>query len=354
MNTADPDRDRRLHGLDLARYLALVGMVIVNFDIVMVHVGEPLYASSRIAESLQGRAAATFVVLAGIGLGIAAKHGKWNQTYLVTLKRAAFLMVIGLLNSLVFDADIIHYYAIYFVIGALLLRSPNFLLWFSIVGLVGGFVALMTVFDYETGWNFEDFSYEGFWTPTGFIRNLFFNGWHPVVPWVAFLLFGIWLSRQKLREKFLQVTLVAAGGTILLLTTFVSRWLIANTADTVPDAEYLFGTSAIPPMPLYMIAGGSAASLIIGVCLLLESRLRSLGILDLLTPAGRQTLTLYIAHILIGMGMLEALGRIGGQTGDAALIASAVFCIAATIYAYLWSRRFRRGPLEFLMRRICG
>ena len=346
--------DRRLHGLDLARLIALVGMVIVNFDIVMVHAGDAVYASSRLAESLQGRAAATFVVLAGIGLGLAARRGEWNYTFAVTVKRAVFLLVLGLLNSMIFEADIIHYYAVYFLFGALLLRAPSFLLWCTIIALVVGFVAMATVLDYARGWNWSELVYDDFWSPQGFLRNLFFNGWHPVVPWLAFLLFGIWLSRQKLRARPVQTTLAVAGTVTLLLTTAGSTLLIEYTQASVPEAEWIFGTAAIPPMPLYMIAGGSAACLVIGLSLLLAPRLKSAGILDWLTPAGRQTLTLYIAHILIGMGLLEALGMIGGQTGELALLAAALFCLMATVYAALWTRWFKRGPLEALMRRVAG
>ncbi len=31
---------------------------------------------------------------------------------------------------------------------------------------------------------------------------------------------------------------------------------------------------------------------------------------------------------------------------------AAVFCAAAVVFAHLWRRRFRRGPLEWVMRRI--
>ena len=71
-------------------------------------------------------------------------------------------------------------------------------------------------------------------------------------------------------------------------------------------------------------------------------------------PAGRQTLTLYIAHILIGMGILEAAGLLGGQSPERAVLAAAVFCLAAMVYAYVWSRAFKRGPIEFLMRKLAG
>ncbi|MFK7888143.1 MAG: hypothetical protein AB8G16_14885 [Gammaproteobacteria bacterium] len=56
-------------------------------------------------------AAATFVVLAGVGLGISLTRTAWQPLQRVVLKRAAFLLVLGLANTLVFDADIIHYRA---------------------------------------------------------------------------------------------------------------------------------------------------------------------------------------------------------------------------------------------------
>ncbi len=94
--------------------------------------------------------------------------------------------------------------------------------------------------------------------------------------------------------------------------------------------------------------------MVVGVCLLISQRLKTIGVLRLLVPAGRQTLTLYIAHILVGMGTLEALGMLGGQTVRQAVGASLLFCFAATIYALIWARWFKRGPIEAAMRKIAG
>ncbi|MFT6225111.1 MAG: hypothetical protein ACJAVT_001135 [Yoonia sp.] len=55
----------------------------------------------------------------------------------------------------------------------------------------------------------------------------------------------------------------------------------------------------------------------------------------MLVPAGRQTLTLYIANILVGMGTLEALGMLDGQTVAQALGASVLVCIAVTIHSLI-------------------
>ena len=60
------------------------------------------------------------------------------------------------------------------------------------------FCCMILLLDYNQGWNWESLTYSDFWTPAGFVRNLFFNGWHPVFPWVGFLFYGIMLSRMSL------------------------------------------------------------------------------------------------------------------------------------------------------------
>jgi len=59
---------KRIVGYDLARAIAIFGMVVVNFKIVMgAGQNGPAWLVSSVG-LLNGRAAATFVVLAGVGL----------------------------------------------------------------------------------------------------------------------------------------------------------------------------------------------------------------------------------------------------------------------------------------------
>lgn len=353
MSTIDPPAGTdRLEGLDLARYLAFVGMVIVNFKIVMEAENDTGLLNA-LTVALEGRAAATFVVLAGIGLGLAGRKGM-DRTIPVTIRRALFLLVIGLLNMLIFDADILHYYAIYFLFGVALLPLSSRALIAVLAGLNLAFMILVFVLDYDAGWNWDDYTYSGFWTPAGFVRNLFFNGWHPVIPWLGFLLFGIILARLPLTERATRIRLVVWGALALGAAEVASRLLTARLAPVAPELAELVTTAPLPPTPIYTLAGLGAACLVTGICLLVSDRLGAWGVLRVVAPAGRQTLTLYIAHILVGMGTLESLGMLGGQSVAAALGASIVFCGAATIYALLWSRRFRRGPVEALMRKVAG
>lgn len=343
----------RLRGLDLARYLAFVGMVIVNFKIVMGVQNADGFAA-RFSQMLEGRAAATFVVLAGVGLGLAAARSDFGSTMSVTLRRAAFLLVIGLLNSLIFEADILHYYAFYFLFGVLLLPLNTRLLIAVIIALNLMFVLMILTLDFSAEWNWVTFAYTGFWTPAGFVKNLFFNGWHPVIPWLSFLLVGIVVSRLALGEGRVQRRLVFAGAVMWALAEGVSLILMPFAVAIDVELADLVGTAPVPPMPQYIAAGTGFALVVTGLCLLVANSMDRVDVLGLVTPAGRQTLTLYIAHIMIGMGVLEALGRLGGQSAQQALVAALLFSFAATLYAWIWARVFKRGPIEAAMRRLAG
>lgn len=346
-----PANSKRIEGLDLARFLALFGMAIVNFNIVMLDPSLPQNGSD-FATLLQGKAAALFVVLAGVGLGLGAKRHDWVTTRAVMIKRAAFLFLIGLANTLVFQADILHYYAFYFLFSLWFLRAKNWVLWLAIFGLIFGYVLMVIFLDFDKGWDWSNYHYEGFWTPIGFIRNLFFNGWHPVIPWFAFLLFGIWLARLNLREKMVQWALIDFGGLTLIFASQSSKYIMAVVSTIDPELPLLFSTSPVPPLPFYMVVGASFACVVIGLCLRLELYLRRLGVLAIFAKTGRQTLTLYIAHIFIGMGLLQALGIIENQPSNTALVATIIFCVAAVIYTSIWSKYFKHGPLEMMMRKF--
>ena len=69
--------ERRLHGLDLARYLALAGMVLVNFRLAMAVPAEGQGWLAGFFHLLEGKASATFVTLAGLGLVLATQRLGW-------------------------------------------------------------------------------------------------------------------------------------------------------------------------------------------------------------------------------------------------------------------------------------
>ena len=344
----------RLIGLDIARYLAFVGMVLVNFDIVMSHgVQSNEGFFNEFIGQLQGRASATFVVLAGIGLGLSS-FKKESQTVNTIVKRSIFLLILGLLNMTIFEGDILHYYAFYFLFGVFLLPFGNraLILVISILNLV--FFSMMLFIDYESGWNFEELTYTGFWTIDGFTRNLFFNGFHPVFPWLGFFLLGMLMSRVLLKKKQVQIKMISWGLIAIIFSEIMSFIISGYVIPADSELQFLFMTDSMPPMPLYFLAASGSALLIIGLCLLVSEKFRESKIYSLIAPAGTQTLTLYVLHIIVGLGFIDAIGFTGTQTSSQAFVAAIIFCILGTIFAFTWSKWFRRGIFESLMRKLTG
>ena len=344
----------RLIGLDIARYLAFVGMVLVNFDIVMSHgVRSNEAFFNEFIGQLQGRASATFVVLAGIGLGLSS-FKKESQTVNTIVKRSIFLLILGLLNMTIFEGDILHYYAFYFLFGVFLLPFGNraLILVISILNLV--FFSMMLFIDYESGWNFEELTYSGFWTIDGFTRNLFFNGFHPVFPWLGFFLLGMLMSRVLLKKRQVQIKMISWGLIAIIFSEIMSFIISGYVIPADSELQFLFMTDSMPPMPLYFLAASGSALLIIGLCLLVSEKFKESKIYSLIAPAGTQTLTLYVLHIIVGLGFIDAIGFTGTQTSSQAFVAAIIFCILGTIFAFTWSKWFRRGIFESLMRKLTG
>ncbi len=337
----------RLNGIDFARFLALIGMVIVNFDIVLTTTQHDTSIFSWIAIHLQGKAAATFVVLAGIGFGL--QHNLHIST---ALKRILVLLIIGIINMSIFPADIIHFYAFYFLLGFFYLKASNRSIGITITVIACISLIYVIFFDYDKGWNWETLHYADMWSFNGFFRHVFLNGWHPVFPWGSFLLFGIWLSRMPLSEAKFQKQLMFMGGGSCALSIFLSQILMASISSHDAELALLFGTSPIPPTPLYLTTGAGFACFILGACLIMMKHIKQELFINLLTAPGRQTLTLYIAHIILGIKAMEYFDLTQTQSSEISFLLAIMFCLTSSFYATVWSRKFRRGPMESLLHRI--
>ncbi len=359
---------RRIVGYDLARALAVMGMVFVNFKTVMV-IGADEVAQHwilQLIKLLEGKAAATFVVLAGIGMTlevrrVVAAHdvaGIAKQRSLL-FKRAAFLFVVGLCYTPHWEADILHFYGLYIAIGALLLMAPARWLWFWIMAFVGVFIGLLFLWDYDLGWHWETLTYTDLWTPQGMLRHLFFNGFHPVFPWTAFLLLGMWLGKQDLFDRRRRRQL-AWWGIACVAASEGAAWMLRQVLSleaygvSREDAELLLSASPIPPTPFYMLVGGGTATVVVALCVALGIKHGSARWMRPFLATGQLALTLYVAHVVLGMGVLEVAGLLERQPPSVIVTSAGVFCVCGVVFAQLWCKRFQRGPLEWLMRKITG
>lgn len=349
-------RATRLLGLDVARALAIVGMVVVNLDL-------SFHASTRdpsvladAAALLRGRAAATFVVLAGMGLSLlsawARERGgpqeRW-ETQALIVRRGGFLLAVGLgLMAVGWWADILHYYAFYlWIAAALVYRSARDLRRVAL-GSVALFLLLLPA--YERGWDFDTLTYVDLWTPLGFTHNLLFNGLHPVFPWVAFVVWGMWLGRQDLRSAAVQGWLMGGGLGVASATLALSGAVSA----AAPVLQPLLIAEPIPPGIPYLLSAGGIATALIGGCLWATQRAPNAPVWSALVPFGQHALTWYVGHVVLLIVPLSVLEAEQWARMPLVWAASLVFCSAAMAFSSWWAPRYRRGPLSLVMRRFTG
>jgi len=362
---------KRITGFDVARAVAIAGMVVVNFKVVMFAEQRGSGWLQTATGLLEGRAAATFVVLAGVGVALMTARARaegdlqaLERSRSLLMRRAGFLLVVGYLFVLIWPADILHYYAFYIGIGALLLGATNRALWLWSLLAAALFTGLYTFAGYWDQLDAVYLTYDGFWTPVGLVRNLLFNGWHPVLPWVGFYLGGMWLGRQDVRDGGTRWRIIGAAATMAAAAEVVASFfepivfdIVAkgpSSLGVVADNSALLAAEPLPPGPIYLLAAGGTAVVVILLCV--EAGLRWPGnrAIRWAAATGELALTVYFAHVLLGMGTLEAIGRLDSQTLGFSVGAAAVFMVAAVGFSVVWRRSHRRGPVEWMMRRVSG
>ncbi len=351
-------KTKRLEALDLARFSALIGMIIVNFKLEVL-----AYSGTKslifITDQLEGKSAALFVVLAGIGIALMAKSGDKIKTTKATLqKRGVFLSVIGFLNCFIYNGDILHIYGVFLLVASLFIgTNPQWKIFLAIFFAIV-YVPIFTSFNYDTAWDWKTFEYADFFTVKGYLRNLFFNGFFPVIPWLTFIFLGLWLGTQELAKKQFQNFLITTGLILMVLAELTSRASIyyISFVDEEVQAQLadLLGTDPIPPLPLYLLMGAGFSLFSIGLAFKLEAIEKIKSILTPLILTGRQTLTLYVAHIFLVIIPLQYIEAFDHKRIEISLLISLFFLILATIYCHFWSKKFKHGPVEMIMRSVTG
>lgn len=353
---------QRIKGYDVASALALFIMVITNFNLVLARVNDDGFLS-KVLDELQGKGAALFIVLAGAGISLIVKTNliyndkiRLREKQRMFLKQGVFLFVFGLIYLPLWPLDILHNYGFSISIGALLISIRSKSLWVIIVLTIAVYTFILGYLGFETGWNWKSNQYTDLWTFISFLQNLLVNGFHPVVPWVAFALAGIWLGRQNISNKNNRNLILLLSITIFFLVQMSSFRLAAialhYTNMSVEEIIAIWGTESLPPMPLFMISGISWSFTIILLCVWITEKMNNRDGLSILVKTGQMSFTHYILHVVVGILSVYLLFGENNLSTDVAFIYAIDFCIVSIIFSMLWSQKFAKGPMSMLMRFI--
>lgn len=352
----------RLVGVDVARGIALLGMVAVHV------LPDQRDDGSRTVVDLvaSGRSAALFALLAGVGVGLAyGRRPPVVRSAAALLVRALILGAVGLglgaADSGV--AVILAYYALFFVLLLPWLRAgPRVLLASAaVVAVVVPFVSFFVRDDLperdRSSPELSDLA-----DPLQLLSELALTGYYPAAAWVAYLLVGLAVARLALAAPRTAVRLAVAGAVLAVGAAALSALLLGPlggyeridreidpnpgfTIEQVVDesrfgniptvsAWWLASDARHSSTPLDLIGTTGTALLVLGIALLGAPHLRVL--LAPVAAAGSMPLTLYSAHVL-WLGFSEAEDP---QTSYLAQV------LVGLVAATLWRRYVGRGPLE--------
>lgn len=355
---------QRIIGYDFARAWAMFGMLIVNFTVITGAEGNGPAWLRAFTSLFEGRASALFVILAGIGITLMTKRAVASGDQLVIKasrqniwKRSMFLLALGLLlYTLEWTGDILHYYGVYLFLAAFLIVVNS--RW--LVGLALGFLVvaqfLQLRYNAFEGWAgpVPFMNYADFWTIEGFARNLFFNGYHPLFPWFSFFLIGLWLGRMNLQEGRIRKRLLLISIAITTMVEVLSKVLIHISTPWIGTeaSTFLFNTGPILPNVLYILSATGTAIAGLILCLYVTERWANSRMVTAIVHTGQLTLTHYVGHVVIGIGFLVLIGRLTNQSLAFALIYSVCFFAFSIVISVVWRKKFSRGPIEWVMRKV--
>ncbi len=355
--------NNRIIGFDLARAYAILGMYIVNFNMVFGSYNDTSLAGKFLA-LFSGNSSTLFVMLAGMGIALMTKRPNYtteekNKLGNTVLKRALFLFILGLLLSIWWPADILHFYGVYmFIASFLLFLNQRYYLIATGVSILF-FHVLLLVIPFEKGWNFETLEYTDLWSISGFIRNTFYNGWNSVFPWVAYFTVGMYLGRLNWTLWITKKRMFILGVALFLPVTIVQIFAqsIFNNRELIDiiTADYL------PPLLPFLLSTIGFGLMLISAFMYCSQFFSDSKFAQNLAKTGQMTLTHYISHLTIGMIVFSL---ISGKEYAAKLhqtaaihpfwiLAFSVFYFILSYYfSKLWSVKYKYGPLETLMRKL--
>ena len=353
----------RIIGFDLGRAMALTGMVMISFWELSGESHSPGWLYLFI-QQIMGRPAVMFVMLAGVGVYLLSNSAylsqdaaRINENRRTLMKRALFLFCIGIVNSVVWPWDILHFYAVYFMIGAYLLTASDRQFWAVILIVVVVFSVFMVLVDFERGEDWDSIGPLDLWHIPGVLYHLFFSGLYPVFPWIGFFFIGIWLGRHDLTQRRFRRKMIIAGifavmiaeaASAIFFQMYPSEWRMRRMVRLEPWMTI----DPWEPMPLFFVSGAGAALMGISFCVFLGEKLKDAKWVMPFVAVGQTTLTLYIGHTLIGTLVIWAMDFMDMETELFAIWGTLLYLMGALIFCMFWNKRYKRGPLELVMRQF--
>jgi hypothetical protein len=371
-------RPARVAGVDMARGLAVVGMIVVHVAAAAAMSPGP---GGVVLDVFTGRSAVLFAVLAGVSLALLSRGTSGGVRRRIAMRAALlFVLGVGLAEISTGPMIILSYYAVMFVLALpfLRVRPAALLAWsvgWAVVGPLVSFWLRSTVVHGNTLGGAVMASDLTSWSAAGAAGlRLLLDGAYPVLTWMPFVLAGLAVGRLDLRAAAVRVRLLVAGlaavalghgGSWFALEVLGGARPLHAVADAMaprlgvpPDIAWelmtgsgLGATGTLTPAfllldaphtgtPFEIVGSGGVAVVVLAACLVLAQRWPRA--VFPLVATGTLSLTVYAAHV--GAMALLTVAVPGWQTDP--WPSTIGFVVVTLVLATGWRLLAGRGPLE--------
>ncbi|CAH0167680.1 DUF418 domain-containing protein [Microbacterium sp. Bi128] len=366
----------RIRGIDLARGVAMLGML-------AAHVGPSADDGTVVGSVMalaQGRSSILFATLAGVSLALMSGGRDIGASSRVAAQKIAVraVLILALGTALVALGTpvkvILASYGVFFLLSLPFLRlAPRTLFILAGATAVAGPIASMLLRSSAvvTGALAQIDRVDPIALLSGEgVTRLLLTGVYPAITWMPFLFVGLGLGRIGV-ERLRKVRLLLWGVGLMIVGyggAFAARVLVPGAVPTWDASKKDFGSmidkgegAGMKPFgegkptgevewasllsadqhtgaPFEIIGGIGAALVVIAASIWLCARLPRLT--WPIAAVGTMSLTVYTGHVLA----INAFG-LSAMPGEPPWVLIA-FAAVAAIFAVLWLRWFRRGPIE--------
>jgi len=349
---------RRIIGYDVARAFAILAMIIDHCAQALGPT-HPSGWGGKLLELIDGRASATFVVLAGVGVTLLNRRQTPAEIREVLFRRGAFLLAIGFVNQAIWAGDVLRLFGVTMMAAGFLVVLPGRALLAAAVTVVLTFPALWICFDYNANWDWNTYAYRGLWTPGGAVRNILYDGFRPVIPWAGLLILGMWIGRLDSTRASVRRGLLFWGVGLTAATETLSHvalriWL-AHPGNVSEDTiRAICETGSMPPMPVFVLTVVGTALTVIALALMASHRWPNARLTVGLIATGQMALTWYLFHIAVGALWVRKRGWHSFGSVTRGIIIGVIFFAVLVLLSTLWKRRlkFKYGPMEWVLRNV--
>ncbi len=354
----------RTPSLDVARAIALIGVVVMNYHAYL----NPKTAYFQVAPSIWDRAfnplsgiltsrfAAAFVLIAGIGVSLMTNRAREagnveaiRATRLVLLRRGFLLYVVGYGLQWIWPGTILFYYGAYFMLASLLVAKRAQVL-VAIAALCVAFAAALSVWraNEMLAGNLTSWLSPNPNTPRNLLIRTFLDYTHPVFPWFAFFCVGMIVGRSWGRFALYRIRLLGVSLAVLVvahgLRTVLTPEITTTTSQHLRKA--MVSTQPFDRGALYFV--GTLATVLCSLACIswVVDSVPTHWFTEWLARAGQMSLSIYLAHVVFFNLVVNRLHWVRSTGLDTSLTLSLAFYVVALTTASWWVSRYGRGPAE--------